>query len=122
MNPKIEIDKFYLNDGGYSEGNKRWDMQIIIDASKGLPIYDLQLSAVDLAVRPWCNNNLLDFLYHINRINNANLDYPIIQGPGGYIIDGWHRVSKAILNGETTIKAVRLNVMPMYSELKPDTK
>lgn len=111
-NPKINIQEFQLADNGVSMGRKHWDLATILQASKDLPQYDLQLSAIDLNVQPWNFNSIDGFIYHAKRIENANFDHPIIQAPWGYIIDRWHRVAKAILEGRTTIKAVRLNVMP----------
>ena len=52
------------------------------------------------------------FLYHAKRIEECDLKYPIILDPAGSIIDGWHRVVKAILKGKTEIKAFKLIVMP----------
>ena len=36
----------------------------------------------------------------------------------GTICDGWHRVVKTILKGETTIKAIRIEEMPDPSSIK----
>lgn len=38
------------------------------------------------------------------RIKNADLKYPIIMTETGYIVDGAHRIAKAYLNKEKTIK------------------
>ena len=40
------------------------------------------------------------------RIRNANMDYPIIvTGRGHTIVDGYHRVARAQMDGQTTINA-----------------
>lgn len=112
-NPKVEIGQFIIGIGGYSYNGKHWDMDTLLSAAKGLPVYDLQLSALNLSNNPWGEFiPIMDLLYHMKRIKEADLSYPIIQTPDGIICDGWHRVCKAILQGETTIKAVRLRVMP----------
>jgi hypothetical protein len=46
-------------------------------------------------------------LPEIPRIRNANLDYPILLHPKGHIMDGYHRVAKALLEGKKTIKVLR---------------
>jgi hypothetical protein len=51
-------------------------------------------------------NDLFDFMLHIKIVNNANLKYPIILSRKWEIIDGRHRVVKAILEWKKTIKAV----------------
>ena len=111
-NPKVNIDKFYLADNSVVLGKKHWYISTILQAAKDLTPYDLQLSAIDIGVQPWSIGSIDGFLYHAKRVEKAVLKYPVIQAPWGYIIDGWHRVSKAILEGKTTIMAVRLNVMP----------
>jgi hypothetical protein len=120
-NPQVIIERFFLNDGGVTIGCKHWDMGTILASVENLPVYDLQLSAIDLNTEPWSGSNNIDnFLYHTKRTQEADLSYPIIQAPWGYIIDGWHRVCKAILQGETTIKAVRLNVMPQPDRIEKE--
>ena len=49
---------------------------------------------------------------HVKAILESNLDFPIILDEDGYILDGRHRIMKAILNGESTIKAVRFEENP----------
>jgi len=120
-NPRVDIESFYLPDGRVTIGKKHWDMSTIIGATKNLPVYDLQLSAIDLSTYPWGDNGYIsDFLFQMKRVQEADLSFPIVQNPNGFIIDGWHRVCKAILNGQTTIKAVRLVVMPEPDMVEKD--
>ena len=111
-NPKVRIPSDLDGEGRYVFRDNEWDMTTIRDATIGLEVFDLQLAALDLSVNPWSANSFALYLYHCNRIEKANLKYPIILDPTGFIIDGWHRVAKAILKGNTTIKAIKLNVMP----------
>ena len=54
-------------------------------------------------------------------MNAADLSYPIILGPTGNVLDGVHRVAKAMLAGQTTVRAVRLPAMPPPDEqIAPD--
>jgi len=34
--------------------------------------------------------------------------------PDGFIMDGWHRVVKALVEGRQTIKAVRFETLPAW--------
>lgn len=44
---------------------------------------------------------------HYNRILNADMQYPIlVDSSNGNVIDGMHRLAKAFLNNNSTIKAV----------------
>ena len=112
QNPKINIDQFYVKDNTCSCGNKVWESGTLFAAAKDLEPYDLQLSALDLATPFATSDTIALFCYQMKRVQDADLSYPIIQAPDGWIMDGLHRIVKAIMNGETTIKAVRLPVLP----------
>ena len=49
---------------------------------------------------------------HARLIQETSLAHPIIIDPEGRVMDGMHRVCKALISGLKTIKAVRLSVMP----------
>ncbi len=49
---------------------------------------------------------------HIQLIEAADLSYPIILSSDGRIMDGMHRVAKAVLLGESHIMAVRFDATP----------
>lgn len=59
---------------------------------------------------------------HCLLIEEANLDYSIILSHEGRVMDGMHRVCKALKNGATHIKAVQFNsyVEPDYVGKEPD--
>ena len=110
--PKIDIEKFFVSDNTCSYQDKIWDSGTIFKASRDLEPYDLQLSALNLDVPFAYASTIATFLYQVKRMQEADLSYPIIQAPDGWIMDGYHRIAKAILEGHTTIKAVRLPVLP----------
>jgi hypothetical protein len=49
---------------------------------------------------------------HAKLINETSSDHPIIIDPEGRVMDGMHRVCKALISGLKTIKAVQLLAMP----------
>jgi hypothetical protein len=49
---------------------------------------------------------------HARRIMDADLGYPIILSSDGRLMDGGHRVCKALLLGHTEIAAVRFEADP----------
>ncbi|MEL7084173.1 MAG: hypothetical protein AAGM36_06705 [Cyanobacteria bacterium J06597_1] len=49
---------------------------------------------------------------HCIKIQHADLSYPILLGPRGQVIDGSHRLAKALLEGHDSIDAIRLTAMP----------
>ena len=61
-------------------------------------------------------------LEHVRLIEEVDLSYPIILGPDGRVMDGMHRVARAILEGRETITAVRLPELPDpdFRNCRPD--
>ena len=55
-------------------------------------------------------------------MQEVETDYPIILGPDGRVMDGMHRVARALLEGRPTIKAVRLPTLPApdYRDCRPE--
>lgn len=49
---------------------------------------------------------------HAKKIAHADLRYPIILDADGSIMDGAHRVGKAMLEGRSHVQAVRFSVRP----------
>jgi len=76
-----------------------------------------ELKYVDTSNSPFCGERMCDHIYHTRRILNADYSIPIVVGPLGGILDGFHRIAHAILDGETIIKCYRLKEMP-----EPDGK
>jgi len=60
---------------------------------------------------------LREVLAHLERIQKAELTYPIILNYDGSLMDGGHRLCKAILEGRTKIKAVRFLSTPLPDEI-----
>jgi len=58
------------------------------------------------------NLTLRQMVMHMRCVHNADLDYPIILDEDGEILDGRHRIMKAMLDGESTIRAVRFDENP----------
>jgi len=108
----VEIKKFDFNDGTFTAYGCKYAVTDLVEASKDLPIFDLQLCAIDLSARPWGEMNIYSFIGHAQRVQDADEDFPVLMTPEGYICDGWHRVVRAIINKKTTIPARRLNVLP----------
>ena len=58
--------------------------------------------------RPTCRNIAL----HAKLMNETDLRFPIILSQDGGVMDGMHRVCKALIEGKTTILAVRFQQDP----------
>ena len=98
-----------------------WDVTRLIEKSSGLPVKSVSLSNIreldecfwyDLGgASPTCRN----IVEHVKLIQATDLQYPIILSKDGRVMDGMHRVCKALLQGLKCIKAVQFN-----HEIPPD--
>jgi len=63
-----------------------------------------------------------DAINDVRLIEAADLSYPIILSADGSVMDGMHRVAKAVLSGQATIDAVQFDVDPEpdYVGVSPD--
>lgn len=55
---------------------------------------------------------LREMVMHMMAVNAADLETPIILDEDGELMDGRHRLMKAMLIGAPTIKAVRFDTNP----------
>jgi hypothetical protein len=98
-----------------------WDVDRLIELAKGIEPSAVPLSEIKEIDEPyWYRDgrrspSCRDLVAHMQLVTATDLRYPIILSPDGRIMDGMHRVAKALLQGEPTIKATRLQMMP-----KPD--
>lgn len=64
----------------------------------------------------WKIENFNDFIVHFKRVSNADLSKPLIVRSDGYVMDGWHRIARAIIKGisELPQKKFTLDPRPDY--------
>ena len=55
---------------------------------------------------------LREIAKHSRRINDASLDIPIILNDDGSLMDGGHRLCKALLEGHQFTRAIQFAAMP----------
>ena len=53
---------------------------------------------------------------HCQKINEASFEWPVILNDDGSLMDGGHRLCKALLAGKKTITAVQFSSMPEPDE------
>jgi hypothetical protein len=59
---------------------------------------------------------------HVRLIEGVDVSHPIILGVDGRVMDGMHRIAKALLEGRSTISAVQFSTHPDpdYRNCRPD--
>jgi len=69
---------------------------------------EIDLSVIDLSKYSFVTADLFDFIVHYKLTQNANLDYPVIVNQKGTIIDGRHRLCKALIEGKKKLKGIMI--------------
>ena len=112
--PTLDIDGLAFHESYYTTRGNTYDAPTLVAFAKhkNYKTFDLPLVGIDISHMPFSANTFGQFLYHLKRVNDTNLDYPVILDDEGVICDGWHRVAKAYLEGRPTVKAIRLLEMP----------
>jgi hypothetical protein len=117
--PAVKIDGCFVADNTYSSDGKVWTVTNLIARAKDLEPFDLPLAAIYSGTEVWTPvGSAYGIAHHVRRALDVNTEYPIILCRQGFIMDGWHRVLRALIDGKTTIKAVRFVETPPYDYLK----
>lgn len=99
-------------------GLDAWDVDRLVELSAGLPVREVPLTDIweidtaywtEEAAGPMTVRNVVE---HIRLVDEVDPSYPIILGANGRVMDGMHRVARALLEGRSTISAVRFEVDP----------
>ena len=98
-----------------------WYTEGLWRRAESLTPFDIEIDAIrELDENCWfgpASPTLREVLSHLERIQKADLNYPIILNDDGSLMDGGHRLCKAILEGRTKISAVKFPVMPEPDEV-----
>ena len=107
-------------------GRDAWDVDRLIALTAGAPIERVPLEDIgEIDSVYWFDEGaptVRNVVAHFQLIQEADLAYPIILGPDGRVMDGMHRIARALVEGRTTIDAVRLRELPPpdYTNCHPD--
>jgi hypothetical protein len=115
----------------FSPGRQRldaWDVDRLIELSRHFPVVEVLLTSIDeVDTTYWFGDSFGDptvrkVVDHIRLVQDADLRFPIILGADGRVMDGMHRVARALLAGQRTIKAVqfKVNPEPDYRDCAPE--
>jgi hypothetical protein len=110
------------------EGNDAWDVDRLIRLSRGLPIREVPLESIkDVDTDYWFNGSfeaptVRKVVEHLRLVLGVDPSHPIILGIDGRVMDGMHRIARAILEGHSSIRAVQFEVHPEpdYRNFRPE--
>lgn len=107
-------NRCYMDDRVYTAAN-------LVEKAKDLIPFDLPLCAIDISANVFKScTSAKDIVQHFIRIRDVDTSYPVIMDESGFIMDGWHRVMRAIADGKATIPAVRFAERPVEDFVKVD--
>ena len=105
-------------------GTDAWDVDRLVELSRALPITQVPLDSIWQLDSPHWGPALTprDIADHVRLVRDTDLSFPIILSPDGRVMDGMHRVVKALVEGRDTIAAVQFEVQPEpdYRDCDPD--
>lgn len=92
-------------------GCHQWSVPRLFELSRNLPVMEIPLEHF-CTWHKYESMSLRKLVGHIKAVLDADLNCPIILDEDGEIMDGRHRLMKALLEGRATIKAVRFPENP----------
>jgi hypothetical protein len=115
---------FWPTDTGFDA----WDVDRLIELSRGLPVQAVAVASIsEVDTEYWFGGSAVaptvrNVVEHARLMLEADLSYPVILGYDGRVMDGMHRIARALLEGVAEVSAVRLPspVEPDYRNVQPD--
>jgi hypothetical protein len=104
-----------------------WDVDRLIEVAQNLPVIQVPLSAIRELDEPyWYGNDVVptcrSVAEHARLINEADLAHPLILSSDGRVMDGMHRVAKAVVQNLDRLPAKKFvqDPVPDYVGVDPD--
>jgi hypothetical protein len=98
--------------GGFSA----WDIDRLVQTTGALPRRRVALADIRELGEPWFGSGESPtwraLVEHVKLMDAADLSFPIILSEDGTVMDGMHRVAKALRHGQAEIEAVQFTVDP----------
>jgi len=102
-------------------GGCEWSVPRLWQLAKNLEVMEIPLIHLNI-YNTFRSLTIRELAGHIVAVNNADLKYPIILDEDGEIMDGRHRIIKALITNKKTIKAVRFETNPPPCRIDEDDK
>jgi hypothetical protein len=105
-----------------------WDVDRLIRLSRALPVEQVVVDDIaEIDSVYWFDDReqsptVRRVVEHARLMQDVDLSHPIILGADGRVMDGMHRVARALLEGRATVAAVRFtkNPEPDYHDCWPE--
>ncbi|MHB1931249.1 MAG: hypothetical protein ACYCUG_17805 [Acidimicrobiales bacterium] len=109
-------------------GFDAWDVDRLVALSRDLPVERVAVASIgEVDTSYWFHGSaevatVRKVVEHCKLISEVDTSYPIILDHDGRVMDGMHRVARALLDGRSEIDAVRFTapVDPDHRRCLPD--
>jgi hypothetical protein len=109
-------------------GFDAWDVDRLIELSRPLPVKRVAINSIsEIDTAYWFDGSaeiptVRKVVEHCRLITDVDVAYPIILGYDGRVMDGMHRIARALLEGRPELDAVRFPtpLEPDYRCCLPD--
>jgi hypothetical protein len=113
---------------GSPAGLQAWDVDRVVELAKDLPRQRVSLASIrEIDEAYWSNEGTTqltcrDVVEHARLMQECDFDHPVIISRDGRVMDGMHRICKALLLGHDDIEAVRFleDPRPDYVGVHPN--
>jgi len=111
-----------------AHGFYAWDVDSLIELTRDIEPQNVKLDSIaELDEAFWFGSEdslptCRAIVDHAKLIRDADLKHPIILSSDGRVMDGMHRVSKALMDGLKKTSAVRFieDPKPNYTDVQPN--
>ena len=111
-----------------AQGLCAWDVRRLVELSRTFACERVPLSSIRELDEPyWANESpqrmtCREVVEHARLMLDCDLAFPVILSSDGRVMDGMHRICKALLEGRSEIDAVRFaqDPEPDYIGVHPD--
>lgn len=108
-------------------GLRAWDVHRLVELAKPLPVVQVPLAAIrELDESYWFDHGYAPtcraVVEHARLIQEVDVSFPIILSADGRVMDGMHRVARALLENLASLPAKRFiqDPPPDYVGIAPD--
>jgi hypothetical protein len=99
-------------------GLDAWDVDRLIALSRDFPARQVPIESIwELDTNYWFDDSeqrptVRRVVEHMRLVDDADLSHPVILGPDGRVMDGMHRIARAVREGHERILAVQFETLP----------
>jgi len=105
-----------------SWGGRVWRIRDLRAAVAGQPMFDLPLGLIPLRHFEFACPDIVEFARHMKHVLEVDVDDPVIMDEYGWVMDGRHRIVRALMDGKEAVRCVKLPDGLTPSFYKNDSK